>query len=110
MPIWETSPVNEVPEIHLRSWQIFEVTKHGETTRHFAGYNITEREGRVSSAIVHFDPQTRTGVTLSGRVYQLVGSSGTNMDAAYTWNRWCDIQKLSDDQIKRVTDNVVQDV
>lgn len=89
--IWETSPVTEVPEINLRSWRVIEIE---DGTRHFIGYNETEGEGRVSSAIKTFDKKTMRGLTRSGRVYQLVGSAGFNGDAMYVWNRWKQINKV----------------
>ena len=90
MPIWLTTPVDEIPEIKLRSWKVYEVSSDlwPEKTRHFVGWNITESEGRVSSSIVEFDKSTMRGRTASGRVYELVGSPGHSRDADYTWNRW----------------------
>ena len=56
--------------------------------RHFIGWNVTEREGRVSSKIVEFDAVTRRGRTGSGRFYQLRGRSCHDGDGVYTWERW----------------------
>lgn len=100
MPVWKTTSVEETPELHLASWKIFEVSSEfwTEKTRHFVGYNLTEREGRVSSSIVEFDKSTMRGRTKSGRVYQLVGESGHNGDGMYTWTTWCDINKITDVQ------------
>ena len=55
MPIWKTRTIAEVPEITLVEWRVYE-TELGE--RHFVGYNLTESEGRVSSAIQSFDRDT----------------------------------------------------
>lgn len=85
MSIWRTTSIQEVPEIQLRNWQIME-TERGE--RHFIGYNITEGAGRVSSAIQEFDIKNRRGITNSGRIYELLGDPGNNLDAEYVWNRW----------------------
>ncbi|AOY96130.1 hypothetical protein BKK79_31340 [Cupriavidus sp. USMAA2-4] len=85
MPIWRVSPVEDEPEIALRLWRVFE-TERGE--RHFIGQNIDSRTGRVSSAIHSFDPQSRTGVTRSGRRYVLVGGPGDDEDATHTWTLW----------------------
>ena len=97
MPIWITTPVDRVPHIKLASWGIYEVTSNAwpEKTRHFVGYNMTEREGRVSSSIVEFDPVTKRGRTKSGRVYELVGEAGHNDDGIYTFNQWCHINEIS---------------
>lgn len=96
MSIWKTQPVDRVPHIKLASWGIYEVSSElwEEKTRHFVGYNLTEREGRASSAIVEFDPVTKRGVTESGRVYELIGEAGHNGDGMYTFSRWCEINKI----------------
>lgn len=98
MPIWKTTPVASVPQIKLASWSIYEVSSEYwiGRTRHFVGYNLTEREGRASSAIVEFDPVAKRGVTESGRVYELVGAPGNSGDGIYTFNQWCEINKVSD--------------
>src|SRR5277367_6572684 len=76
--IWRTTPVADVPEIELRNWKVVEVASSKEgmrNDRHFVGYNITEHEGRVSSKIIHWDRETRTGTTKSGRTYKLLDES-----------------------------------
>ena len=52
------------------------------------GYNFAGREGRVSSPIVTFDAATMRGITHTGRVYELKGPPGLNMDAEYVLDRW----------------------
>jgi hypothetical protein len=94
MNIWSATPVDEVPELRLRDWSVYECK--GAGTRHFVGYNMTECEGRVSSAIQQFDPATRRGVTESGRVYELVGQPGHDADADYVWQRWLTINHETD--------------
>lgn len=96
--IWKCRPVSERPEIVLTDWQIFEVKLPGriERTRHFAGQNITDREGRSSSAIETFDAATGCGITESGRVYQLQGRTGFTGDGEYTWGRWKSINSVTD--------------
>lgn len=86
--VWACAPVSERPEIVMTDWHVFEVCTPLPRTRHFAGQNITEGEGRVSSPILEFDAATRRGVTRSGRVYELRGSPGFTADGSYTWNRW----------------------
>lgn len=97
MSIWRTTSIKETPEIELSNWKIYEVESESwpKKTKHFVGYNLTEGEGRVSSAIVEFDYETMTGRTKSGRVYKLVGSPGTSQDASYVWSRWCKINEIS---------------
>lgn len=82
---WSASSLADIPEIELTRWQVMQLP-HGD--RHFVGWNVTEREGRVSSKIVEFDAATRSGRTSSGRVYQLRGPTGHDGDGAYTWGRW----------------------
>lgn len=91
MPLWKTLPIEQRPQIVLIRWCIYEVlpTDDMPATRHFVGYNCRDVEGRVSSAITTFDPQTLTGITNSGRIYALSGDSGSDSDARYVWQRWC---------------------
>ena len=85
MAIWKATSVMQTPQLKLVRWRVYE----GEDgARHFVGYNITEGEGRVSSAVTSFDPATRRGVTASGRVYALVGPAGYDADAEYVWRGW----------------------
>ena len=97
MSIWKTTSIYETPEVKLSDWKIYEVESESspKKTKHFVGYNLTEREGRVSSHIVEFDPKTMTGRTKSGRVYKLVGNSGTSSDGSYVWSRWCTINEVT---------------
>lgn len=86
MPIWTTLPVAEQPSIRLLKWRIFQ-TETGEL--HFVGYHPEGYEGRVSPAIQNFDPVTQRGVTLSGRIYELVEYPGYDEDGLYVWEMWC---------------------
>ena len=96
--IWAVKPIDEQPELTLTDWAIFEVKMalSPVRTRHFAGYNVTDREGRASSAIVEFDPATLRGVTESGRVYQLQGPPGLEGDGQHVWNSWLRLAKATD--------------
>lgn len=96
MSVWKTAPVEEEPVITLGSWWVFAAPSPDgkETDHHFAGYNLGEGSGRISSKIVSFDIETRTGITRSGRKYQLVGSPGYNSDARYVFARWLRINNL----------------
>lgn len=96
--IWACAPVSQQPEIVLTDWHVFELQLPGrmQRTRHFAGQNITDREGRASSAIMTFDPKTGRGITESGRVYQLQGRTGFSSDGEYTWNRWKSINAATE--------------
>ncbi|WP_367398777.1 hypothetical protein [Burkholderia multivorans] len=96
VPIWKLPSSDEVPDVRLSNWRIFE-TDAG--TRHFVGADTQDSTGRVSSAITTFDLATLRGQTRSGRVYQLVGRDGWSLDAEYVWKRWCemnDVKSYSD--------------
>jgi hypothetical protein len=99
--IWETTPIIETPEIELAHWQIYECSDSGLTTRHFVGFNLTEVEGRVSSAILIFDMSNMRGITASGRVYALVGDPSKDPDADYVWQHWKQINSIT--EYKNVT-------
>lgn len=96
--VWQCAPVSECPEVVLKNWHVFEVKLPGraERSRHFAGTNMTDGDGRTSSAIDTFDPTTGRGITESGRAYQLEGNTGFTGDGAYTWNRWKSINSVTD--------------
>lgn len=84
MPIWRTADVNTQPALNLVNWRVMQLGK----SRHFVGYCPENEEGRVSTAIVAFDPATRQGMTASGRIYVLRGSAGFDADADYVWAIW----------------------
>ena len=67
-----------------------------EKSRHIVGYNLTEQEGRVSSAIQHFDPETSVCTTRKGRKYRLVKDyhCDPNNDAMYVWDFWQRLNKI----------------
>lgn len=96
--VWTCAPVAERPELVLTDWAVFEVQLPGNSsrTRHLAGYNVTDREGRASSAIVEFDPATWRGVAQSGRVYGLRGRPGFTADGEYVWRRWLGLNGATD--------------
>lgn len=91
MPVWAVNNVQRQPSVSLLEWQVMQV-ENGD--HHFVGYCPENREGRVSSAVVTFDVQKLRGVTRSGRVYQLVGRPGLNVDAEYIWQVWADINEV----------------
>lgn len=98
MALWKTLPIEDRPQIVLVRWRIYEVlaTDSVPATRHFVGYNCRDVEGRVSSAITTFDPQTLTGITNSGRIYSLSGDAGSDSDAQYVWQRWCILNSVTE--------------
>ena len=76
--IWKTKPVPSQPRLRLASWRIMR-TERGEI--HFIGYAVDNHEGRISTAIESLDLAARTGVTSSGRLYELIGEPGRDPDA-----------------------------
>lgn len=88
MAVWNVTTVSETPELELVNWAVMELPS-GD--RHFAGYNITEGEGRASSKIIEFDKKALIGKTQSGRIYKLLGAPGIYGDGVYVWERWCRI-------------------
>lgn len=110
MAIWKASSIEETPELELVGGKIYEVSSElwEGRTRHFSGYNITEHEGRCSSAIVEFDKDKMVGRTESGRIYKLLPEKmrfSQAGDAAYVWDWYVNRNKLTD--IKDVTDEYV---
>lgn len=103
MSIWATLPVKDEPSVTITDWRIYEVDAAGRKTRHFIGYNDSEREGRVSSAIQNFDINTMKGTTNSGRVYQLSGRPYYNKEAGYVWDYWKRLNEIEHE--KDVTDD-----
>lgn len=71
---------------------------------HINGWATHNREGHTSSAIQSFDPATRTAITFSGRRYQLVGEPGTDADARYVWEAWCQLPGIDADTVIDVSD------
>ena len=91
MSVWKPFSVQQEPETRLTQWRVMEVIadfNNFSPTIHLVGY--AGYEGRVCSAIQTYDPKSKRAVTSSGRVYELVGYSGYNGDAMYTWGRWFD--------------------
>ena len=54
----------------------------------FVGYAVDNHEGRVSTVIQSLDAAARTGLTRSGRLYELIGKPGRDPNADYTGAMW----------------------
>lgn len=94
--VYIPEPASVVPEIILSQWRVMLVGPSptwDKKTLHFVGFNVHTYDGRVGSQLVSYDHKTKTGITQSGRVYQLTGDSGYNGDAAYVWARWLELLK-----------------
>lgn len=92
MAIWTSRSIEEVPEVALVRWRVFE-TEGGE--RHFVGTRPDRGTGRVSSAIVEFDARTCVGITRSGRRYVLDGAPGASVEGELTWAGWCQVNRVT---------------
>lgn len=66
--------------VELIEWNIIEIPQTG--TRHFVGFSIYDKFGRVSTPIVEFDEVTFLGKTQSGSEYLLKGAPGKVHDDA----------------------------
>lgn len=106
--IWIPNSVEDEPETILTQWQVVEVENPDGSgwDVHFVGW--AEYEGRVCSAVQTYDPTTRRGVTRSGRVYELRGSSGNNRDASYVFDRWLSL--YGNPEYRNVTEQYEQSV
>ena len=71
-----------------------------ETTQHLVG--VVDGLGRVCSPIQEFDCETMTVTTQSGKLYELVGEPGLDMDAAYVFANWCRMNGVT--EVTDVTD------
>lgn len=81
--IWRTSSVNDEPQIKLIQWDI---KQDNAGNGYFVGTRADDGSGRVSTAIVEFDPERRRGRTQSGRVYELLGAPGYSSNGEYLWS------------------------
>jgi hypothetical protein len=91
--VWATVPVSDQPELTLVNWQVLQLP---DGDRHFVGYVVENREGRVSSPIVKFDPASLRGITKTRRVYQLRGLPDVDSDGEYVWRAWIRINDVAD--------------
>lgn len=97
--VWSIASIDDEPEIVLTDWTVFGVISGlwPDKTRHFVGYNASDREGRVSSAIVKFDAEKAVGLTRSGRIYRLKGKQGSGSpDGLHVWALWCRRNEVSE--------------
>lgn len=103
--IWAAPDVSVQPVVRLARWRVVQVqTQDLLVERHFVGYNLEDREGRVSSAIQELDTERGRGVTRSGRVYELVGPPGYDTDGEWVWHNWARMKKFCNE--KDVTEEV----
>jgi len=101
--VWAVPPDPQGPHVVLQQWQVYELASG---SRHLVGWCAARGEGRVSSAVVKFIPQTRRCHMASGRIYELRGEPGWNGDAQYVLARWRETFAVL--VCREVTDEVVQ--
>lgn len=82
MPYFFPKPAVDDPVVRLRNWTIKQVAAKD---MYFVGYDIHNRDVRVSTRIIELDVSTRSGMTASGRRYKLVGASATYGDSEWLW-------------------------
>ncbi|CAN7465664.1 hypothetical protein [Paraburkholderia hospita] len=92
MRVFDSPSVEIQPLVFLTRWQVMEVDGQ---SRHFIGHNTEMNTGRASTRIVKFDPETRRGVTASGRIYELVGESGVDAQANLLWTVTCAVHEAT---------------
>lgn len=78
MSVWSLGKA----EVLLSEWNIIEVKVPGGRGELFIGYSVNEGVGRLSTRIEHFDPESKTGRTISGSTYTFIGEPGMPHDDA----------------------------
>lgn len=83
-------------KVQMSVWSVREVSSplFEQDTQHLVG--VVDGFGRVCSAIQDFDRKTMTVTSLSGKLYELVGAPGLDIDAAYVWANWCAINQITE--------------
>lgn len=106
--IWPIDAVDVRPRVQLSSWRVYEVAHaRGEAlSRHLVGYVLDRDHGQVSSPVVRVDTASRSCVTRSGRIYELVGEAGYCDDASYVWQSWMHVNGIL--HARDVTDELLQ--
>lgn len=92
MSIYSVASVTQDPNIQLVNWAI----KHTNEGDFFVGTDVVYGDGRVSTKVVQYDPDTQRGVTKSGRCYELVGNSGYSRDGEYVWASYKRVNQLTE--------------
>lgn len=91
-------PVEAEPIKRLCVWQVFKVVSaNGREDLyglHFLGLDVNDFTGAVSTRIETFDPATMRGVTMSGRIYELVGGPGFSANSTYALDHWCQVNDV----------------
>lgn len=108
--VWSQPPVDMQPRKLVSSWAVYRAAPRGGKSSelfelHFVGRDLTDGGGCVSSRIMSFDPKTMCGTTRSGRIYQLAGFPGVDLDAEYVLNHWLE---FNDVDVEEVTEEFMK--
>jgi hypothetical protein len=88
---WVYAPVLEPPTVYLSEWSAFVSRWPDDThpmTTHLVGFREATGKSRTSSSVIRFDVQRRRAVTISGKVYELVGPPNPESEAAFMRIQW----------------------
>jgi len=83
--VWSVASVSEEPAVVITGWF---VVRMPTGYCHLAGRNARAHESRVTTAVVSLGPEERQVVTTSGRLYELVGPPGRDLDAMWVVGSW----------------------
>lgn len=96
-------PADEVenqPQVDIMTWSIHGVSFHNENeVVHLLTGFVLDKKWRVTTAIQHFDSDSKKITTSSGRVYNLVGRPAGSKDAelGLAWQAWKLTNHISSD-------------
>jgi hypothetical protein len=93
MPRRASGSIDAQRKVWLMSWRVLQ-TDSG--TRHFVGYSVEDRIGRVSTPISSYDPNTRIGKASNGGVYKLLGPPGVDAEAMYVWRQFARVWRFTE--------------
>lgn len=89
--VWRAGSIEQQPSVELYNWTIKQM-KEGQ---YFVGDEV-RGSGRVSTAIQTYDPETKRGITASGRIYQLLGESHYSSNGEYVWQYYKQVNGLTE--------------
>ena len=96
---WAPRPVDEEPAYVLVRWRLIALLG----SLRLVGYNLTNREGRLSSRVVSLDAVAREARTMTGRIYVLAGPPGWDADGAWVLECWLEQQGVPSDEVRDFT-------
>jgi hypothetical protein len=104
--VWPVASVSEEPAVVLTGWF---VVRMPTGYCHLAGRNVRAHEGRVTTAVVSLGPEERQVVTTSGRLYELVGPPGRDLDAMWVVRIWLRAHGLTLQKVEVLSPAQVQE-